>query len=61
MFNIAGMTFDDRPFLKPEKAEKSEKSVVLSDLYCKKESKDSFGLCPECKPAKYKILYRGHN
>ena len=41
-------------------SEKVEKSVILSDFYRKKVSKDSFVLCQECKPAKYKILCKGH-
>ena len=58
VFNMAGMTYEDRPLLKPEKA---ENSVILSDYYRRKDSKENYTLCQECKPAKYKILCRGHH
>ena len=57
VFNIASMTFDDRPNLLPEKA---EISVVLSDYYRRKDGKDKFTLCQDCKPARYKVMCMGH-
>ena len=57
VFNIAGMTYEDRPLLKPEKA---EKSVVLSDYYRRKDGKENFVLCQQCKPARYNTMCMGH-
>ena len=51
------MTFDDRPALLPEKA---EKCVVLSDYFRRKDGTEKFTLCQECKPAQYKVNCMGH-
>ena len=57
VFNIASMTFDDRPLLLPEKA---EKSVILSDYYRRKDGENNYTLCQICKPARYQIMCMGH-
>ena len=53
VFNIASMTYDDRPLLLPEKA---EKTVVVNDYYRSRDNDANFTLCHHCQPARYKIM-----